>query len=103
MAIEITDEMRQAVREEECVRVGHSPDISKALVFANPHSASAAEAFVEGPDDATFPHISCQRCGVVWLVIPESSKNYDEAVQDLNKKIADPSIESIKPVARGVK
>lgn len=98
MAIELTDEMRQAVHEEECANIGHNPDISTMFTFADPHTGRSTEALVAGPDDETFPHVSCKRCGFVWLVIPDPSKNYNEAVQDLNKMIADPATKEIKPV-----
>lgn len=100
MAIVITDEMRQAVYEEACDLGGHLPNLSK--MFANPDPRIASESvFVLGPNDTTLPHIFCNRCGFVWLVMPESAKNYDDAVVNLRSKLSDPK--SIKPVVRRTK
>lgn len=97
MVIEITDEMRQAVYEDDCEREGHQPNIS--TMFGPPiEGIPSVLVEVIGPNDETFPHVSCNRCGYVWLVLPQAFKTYDEAVQHLNSVLRDP--ESTKPKKR---
>jgi hypothetical protein len=60
----------------------------------------STSSIILGPDDNTFPHVYCERCGYVWLV-PVSGKTYAEAVQNLTGKLSDP--QSVKPEKRKLK
>jgi hypothetical protein len=103
MAIEITEELRQAVHEDDCEHLGHIFNLN--MIFgALPGETgpiSTGAAVITGPNDTTFPHLKCSRCGHVWLVIPESGKTYDDAAQNLKSKLTDP--ESIQPAKRKTK
>lgn len=92
MAIEITQEMRQAIHEADCEELGHQLDLSSLAETQSQHSTGQD---VIGPDNATLPHIRCHRCDWVWLLMPEPFKSYEEAEQSLKGKLKDP--EAIKP------
>ena len=95
MAIELTDEMRDAVHIEDCARDGHVPNVSK--MFGNSDTFTLS-VDVLGPDDGTLPYVYCTRCFYVWLVMPEPSRNYQEAIAKLRALLKD--VESIKPKRR---
>lgn len=80
MAIEITDEMRKAVREEECALKGHDFNLNTAF-RQDETVTSGFRSKVGGPDDK-LPHLSCTRCERVWLII-EAAAPYEEAETSL--------------------
>lgn len=92
MAIEITQEMRQAIHEADCDEFGHLPDLNKISETQSQHSTGQD---IIGPDNSTLPHISCHRCHWVWIVMPQPFKTYEEAERNLKDKLKDP--EAIKP------
>lgn len=92
MAIEVTQEIRQAVHEADCEEFGHQLDLS---TIAETQSDSSTGQDVIGPDNLTLPHVSCHRCHWVWLVMPQPFKTYEEAELSLKDKLKDP--EAIKP------
>lgn len=99
MAIEVTEEMRRAVYTADCEAQGHIMDISNAVGVTRAHGVAGTYApDVLGPDDETLPHLSCRRCGRVWLVIDESGVDYPDAVSKLTAKVRDP--EMVKPRKR---
>lgn len=92
MAIEVTQETRQAVHEADCAELGHALDLSSV---AETQSVDSRGQEVIGPDNDTLPHISCHRCRWVWLIMPHPYKTYAEAEQSLKDNLKDP--EAIKP------
>ena len=92
MAIEVTQETRQAVHEADCEELGHALDLSS--VAENQGQGSKGQEVI-GPDNDTLPHISCHRCRWVWLIMPQPFKTYAEAEQSLKSNLKDP--ETIKP------
>lgn len=73
--MEITDEVRQAVRREDCTERGH---------LINPNTALAPTGhggtLVVGPPGQQ-PHLSCRNCGAVWLVSPDAHADYQAATR----------------------
>lgn len=96
--IQVTDEMRQAVHEDDCVRDGHTLD-SQGMIVLNDKSTKVGtlRADIGGPDDASFPHVRCVHCGVVWLVWPEPLADYDTAVMAVKGLMRNP--DDLKPRA----
>lgn len=93
MAIDVTEEMRAAVYADDCGRLGHVPN------FRNVFGQSWG-SFMEigGPDDATLPHVTCERCGQVWLLLPQPYSTYQAAVADVQGRVKD--AELVKPRPR---
>ncbi|MGD9989318.1 hypothetical protein [Pseudonocardia sp.] len=81
MAIEVTDEMRQAVYEADCEAKGHIHVFDKML-----QRTDGPANVVSGPDEATMPHVRCQRCPKVWLLIDDPGNDYDDAVAKLRSR-----------------
>jgi hypothetical protein len=82
--IEITDEMRAAVLAEMCAAQGHVYSLTSAV------DVGPSGSTIKAKDDR-LPHISCARCGRVWLVQEESFASYDEAEQQMYDKLKDPA------------
>lgn len=73
--MQITPEIRQAVYDADCAELGHIYDFDNIMTNDAPeHSAS---------DEAKMPFIKCYRCGRVWLIIPVTGTNYEEAERHL--------------------
>lgn len=88
--MEITDALRAAVRAAECERLGgHDIDTSAAFAWSAAYSAqsvpSQASQAVQNLDDTAeqLPHLTCRRCGRVWLVVPLEGTDYDDAERAL--------------------
>lgn len=79
--MELTDEMRRAVREEDCARLGHILSYDNTLVFDSGRGARVA-----GPGDMQ-PHIDCQRCAKVWLVMEQPGDDYQAAVAERDAQL----------------
>lgn len=91
--MEITDEVRRAVLAGECQRSGHVMDISEA--FSNdPNIPGDATTNVRAHTPGKLPHLFCQRCGCVWLVL-DAGHDYDDAVDRLKTRLKDPN--SVRP------
>ncbi|AEA27933.1 hypothetical protein Psed_5808 [Pseudonocardia dioxanivorans CB1190] len=78
MAIEVTDEMRQAVYEADCEAKGHMFVFDRMFQSTDGHTS-----VVSGPDPDTLPHVRCQRCPKVWLLIDDPGNDYADAVAKL--------------------
>lgn len=74
--MEITDEMRRAVHEDDCARSGHQ--IETGGLF-QPGALDADRMRLGSPDELKLPHITCARCGRFWIVLPANGRNYDDA------------------------
>lgn len=83
MANEVTDEIRQAVYEYDCARLGHEPSTAKMFRMTEGARSDRWVADIGGPDDDTMPHVFCQRCGKVWLVVSEGGSDYEDAERKL--------------------
>jgi hypothetical protein len=84
VAIALTDEMRQAVHDEDCARLGHQLDTRNALVY------EVGNERVQGPVGQE-PHFSCRRCGRVWIVVAEPGRGYDDADRKFRARLKDPA------------
>lgn len=91
--VEVTDEMRRAVYEADCVQMGHIPN------FGNLFITEGSDGYIPpGVPEDVMPHITCMRCGKVWLLIEEPGVSYEEAESKLtsNLKANNPIINRIK-------
>lgn len=80
MAIQVTEEMRQAVYAADCARLGHQFDMSTAAGVADYGPGETMPPMdVRGPD-GRHPYLSCRRCTSVWLVVSDPGVTYDDAV-----------------------
>lgn len=81
MAIEVTEEMRQAVYQADCDAHGHMFDLVDVLGQTDRLSPAGLPLPALRARDATqLPHLSCRRCRKVWLVIDEPGGDYAAAV-----------------------
>lgn len=79
--MEVTPEMRAAVYEQDCRERGH------LLAYDNAMRLGAGEGGqVLGPDGQQA-HITCRRCGKVWLIVEEPGENYVAATVALDAKL----------------
>lgn len=81
MAIEITPEIKQAVLDQLCVEQQHFFYIQVVATTA-PNTVTSGE-----PDK--MPFISCQRCGRVWVIAPDSKGDYDAAEETVINALTD--------------
>lgn len=81
MSIEVTPEMRLAVYEADCEQFGHIPVYDRMF-----QSSDGRTLVVSGPDAETLPHVRCQRCTKVWLVIDDPGNDYADAVAKLRAR-----------------
>lgn len=83
-AVEITDEIRQAVHREDCERLGHQLNISNAFKARAAMNTGGLE--LAAMDETELPHVLCDRCGAAWIVLPAPGADYaaaEEAVIEL--------------------
>ena len=73
--MEITEEMRRVVHLEDCEELGHQLDYSAART----KRPGGPGVDVEATDSLHLPHITCTRCGLVWIVLPQPGWGYDDA------------------------
>lgn len=90
MAIDVTDELRQAVYAADCEANGHLLSI-RECISNDPDLPGLNTPAVRSEDPEKVPHLSCQRCGKVWLVIEDAGDGYDDAVQKVTRRLKDPS------------
>lgn len=89
MDFELTDEIRQAVYDDDCARRGHAINVTSAVSGNLNDTTGENVADVMGPDDDTLPHLTCWRCNRVWLVIPTSGVNYKDTMMKVREQIGD--------------
>lgn len=78
--INVTPEMRQAVYAEDCLNKGHSIKAETALYFTN---GMMTLQNIEG----LIPHLNCERCGKVWLVVETPGADYTDAETQYNNSL----------------
>jgi hypothetical protein len=76
--MEVTEEIRRAVYEQECAEDGHQLHMLNAVTSTDPE-----RAHLKSPDENRLPYISCRRCGRVWIVMPVEGWTYDDAERAL--------------------
>lgn len=98
MAVELTDEIRQAAREEECERLGHDLDVSTAITGDGNTTGPPRMTVGSSRNPDHGPHLSCRRCGRAWMVIEIGVVGYDAAEADLIGRLpaGDPIAEQAK-------
>jgi hypothetical protein len=82
--VELTDDIRQAVHDEDCARLGHHIDTNTAVLWGG------GSERVEGPA-GQMPHFSCRRCGRVWIVVADPGRGYDDAEAKFRARLKDPA------------
>ncbi len=84
MAIELTDEMRQAVLAEMCEKEGHYLSLGSALV-----RDEQGHNQIGSQDPGRLPHLSCSRCGRAWIIVDDPGTNYDDAAKKFRGRLRD--------------
>lgn len=87
----LTDEMRQAVHDEDCVLLGHVLSMDNVLVTVRNFSVR-----VRGPA-GWMPHLLCERCGHVWIVIARDGRNYAVAERRFRERLLPTDPEALPP------
>lgn len=88
MAIELTDEMRDAVLTEICAEQGHIVDIGN-LFSTDPNKSHHRLPEPIGPE-GKLPYVGCQRCKrVLGVFIATESRTYAEAEQKVSGMLRD--------------
>lgn len=83
--MEITDEVRLAVRREDCEATGHIFNLNNLVASEQPIPrpdalpVSSTEILIASRDDTRFPHIPCTRCGLTYIVFPFAGSDYEDA------------------------
>lgn len=90
--IEITPQMRQAVLDAECERLGHP------LNSANAMSWESNNGRIRGPA-GKMPHLTCDRCGHVWIVLPRDGRDYAQAEQRFRERLRAGDPDALPPIA----
>lgn len=91
MPIEVTDEMRRAVYAADCEKDGHLLSIRECISNDPEVHPDRNTPTVRATDPERVPHLLCQRCRKVWLVIEDSGDGYDDAVRKMSERLKDPS------------
>lgn len=73
-------EIRQAVYEQDCNESGHIFNFDP--VISADETVKRVRVIGVTPDNK-LPHITCSRCGHVWIVIPFSGHDYKQAERQL--------------------
>jgi hypothetical protein len=95
--IEVTEEMRQAVYTADCLAKEHLFSFNVVSLVA---TSDGSRMDIGG--GGKIAHVSCARCGKVWLLIEEPGLSYDDAVAKLKGRMVDPSTVvpmSVDPIA----
>ena len=91
--VELTDEMRQAVHDEDCFRLGHTMETRNAVMWNN---SNFNDGQLYGPN-GRIPHLNCSRCGRVWLVVgDEPGSDYEDALARFRNRVK-PGREPVTP------
>lgn len=91
MAIQVTDEMRQAVLAEICATTGHSVELG-SMLGATPDDPSGPRGIPMRPigPEGKLPHIWCDRCKkVLGVFIAIEDDDYDKVEQRLAGMLRD--------------
>lgn len=89
--IEITPEIRQAVLEAECERLGHRLSTDNALTWADTRGGR-----VRGPA-GQMPHLVCDRCDRVWIVVARDGRTYQQAERRFRERLLPTDPEALPP------
>lgn len=90
--IVITPETRQAVLDAECVSVGH------LLSFTNCLSREDRNGRIRGPE-GQMPHVVCDRCGHVWIVLARDGRDYAQAERRFRERLRAGDPDALPPIA----
>jgi hypothetical protein len=88
--IAVTPEMRKAVYEEDCGRLGHMFHLGFAVGTQPPEPGDPNIGYgnvIAAPTADELPRIVCSRCGKIWLIMEEPGDNYDDAETKLQNKL----------------
>lgn len=78
----VTPEMRQAVYDDDCKRLGH---LFNVKVDAAP---TADPNLLRAWTDLEVPHVLCKRCQRVWLIVATApGKSYPDAEVEVQKAL----------------
>jgi hypothetical protein len=80
----ISEEMRQAVLDAECLTKGHDFDWGR-LVASIPDRPRIID--VGAGDADVLPHLRCHRCDKVWILIEDPGYGYEDAEDKVQKKL----------------
>lgn len=90
--IVVTEEMRQAVYDADCERLGHLLNQTNAM------SLDGGGRRIRGPE-GQMPHITCNRCGRAWIVLPRDGRNYAQAERRFRERLLPTDPEALPPTA----
>lgn len=98
MAVELTDEIRQAVLDEQCAALGHDFDVSTAITGDGNTDGPPRMKVGSSRNPDHGPHLRCLRCRRAWMVIEVGVVGYDAAEADLIGRLpaGDPLAEQAK-------
>lgn len=81
--------------DAECLAVGHS------LRIDNMSNWSARNGKIEGPNGpwpgGPMPHVFCDRCLHVWIVISKDGRNYNHAEKRFRERLIPTDPEYLAP------
>jgi len=92
VSVNITDEMRAAVHDEDCSNLGHDINLETAFMVSD----TVPRAQFGSRDPNKMPHLSCLRCGRVWLVLEDAGTSYAEAEAKFTGRLKDPGKVRVK-------
>lgn len=75
--IEVTPEIRQAVMDAECERIGHDIAAYQAILWSDDRQRQVGVG--SNSDSERLASMSCLRCGRTWVILPVEGGNYEEA------------------------
>lgn len=81
--MEVTPEMRRAVYELDCTAKGHMLAMDAVLPLSDPTPGARTV-------NDESPHVSCRRCGKVWVIFEEAGNDYDDAIERTRGQLKDP-------------
>lgn len=85
--MDVTPEMRKAVYEADCAEHGHILDTRQAISNSPLNNPDINAPVVRSDNPFKMPHILCQRCRMVWLVMEEGKESYESALENLNSQL----------------
>lgn len=87
--MELTDAMRRAVLTDLCARDGHNFTTITALTNGEPQPGGATSVLILNTRNHNTPHLKCERCAHVWLLVELDAHDYDTAEQELIDRLRD--------------